>query len=104
MADSRRSVAVRLLLVGAAAMTAGGEGAAEPQGRRAPAPIISVRPIAWAEAGATVERFENALPPSLRDIPRAERPAQWPAWLANRRRELAARVAQGDVDSVVNLV
>jgi SAM-dependent methyltransferase len=85
-------------------MTAGGRGAAEPQGRRALAPIVSVRPIAWAEAGATVERFENALPPSLGDIPRAQRPARWAAWLAGRRQALAARVAQGDVDSVVNLV
>lgn len=51
-----------------------------------------------------VDRLEDALPPSLREIPRAERPARWTAWVSARRTALAARVAQGDVDSVVNLL
>ena len=46
----------------------------------------------------------DALPRSLADIPPAERPARWAGWLASRRQALAARVAQGDVDSVVNLL
>ena len=63
-----------------------------------------VRPIDWAEATPLVERLEQALPESLRAIPPSERPARWPGWLANRRKELAARVAQGDGDAVVNLL
>ena len=63
-----------------------------------------VRPIDWAEATPLVERLEQALPESLRAIPPSERPARWPGWLANRRKELAARVAQGDEDAVVNLL
>ena len=51
-----------------------------------------------------VARLEEALPPSLREIPESERPARWPAWLSAQRRALAVRVARGDVDSVVNLL
>jgi SAM-dependent methyltransferase len=46
----------------------------------------------------------DALPRSLAEIPPAQRPPQWPSWLAGQRQALAARVAQGDVDSVVNLL
>src|SRR5262249_1882774 len=38
------------------------------------------------------------------EIPPAERPARWPAWLAGQRQALTARIAQGEVDSVVNLL
>ena len=77
--------------------------AAAPQtARRGPA--VPVRPITWSEAMPIVDRLEEALPPSLREIPRSERPARWPAWLSAQRKALAVRVAQGDVDSVVNLL
>ena len=78
--------------------------AAGPQTRRTTADSPLVRPIDWAEATPFVERLEQALPESLRAITPSERPARWPGWLANRRKELAARVAQGDEDAVVNLL
>jgi hypothetical protein len=64
----------------------------------------SIRPTTWAEARPIVERLGGALPQSLAQIPPAERPARWPAWLAGQRKALTARIAQGDVDSVVNLL
>jgi hypothetical protein len=91
---------VAAAVVASVATTAG----ALPQTRLASAGSPPVRPIAWAEAASFVERLEQALPVSLRVIPPSERPARWPGWLANRRKELAARVAQGDEDSVVNLL
>jgi len=72
--------------------------------RRATVASPSIRPVTWAEARPIVERLEEGLPRSLAEIPPAQRPARWPAWLAGQRKALAARVAQGDVDSVVNLL
>ena len=104
MRDLRPSAALFLTIVIAAGLAGGGLGAADPRRQPLPAAVQPVRPITWSEASRTIDRFEAALPQSLRDIPRSERPAKWPAWLASRRQELAARVAQGDVDSVVNLL
>jgi SAM-dependent methyltransferase len=64
----------------------------------------SIRPTTWAEARPIVERLEGGLPRSLAEIPPAQRPARWPAWLAGQHEALTARIAQGDVDSVVNLL
>jgi hypothetical protein len=72
--------------------------------RRASVASPSIRPTTWAEARPIVQRLEDVLPRSLANIPASERPAQWPAWLARQRQALTARVAQGDVDSVVNLL
>jgi SAM-dependent methyltransferase len=78
--------------------------AAPSQSTTATAKATRVRPIAWSEARPIVERLGGALPTSLTQIPPAERPARWTGWLASRRQALAARLAQGDVDSVVNLL
>jgi hypothetical protein len=72
--------------------------------RRATIASPSIRPMTWAEARPIVERLENGLPRSLAEIPPTERPARWPAWLAGQRQALTARIAQGDADSVVNLL
>jgi hypothetical protein len=64
----------------------------------------SIRPTTWSEARPIVERLVDALPGSLAQIPAAERPARWDGWLAGQRKALTARIAQGDVDSVVNLL
>jgi SAM-dependent methyltransferase len=64
----------------------------------------SIRPTTWSEARPIVERLVDALPRSLAEIPAAERPSHWGGWLATRRQALAARIAQGDVDSIVNLL
>ena len=72
--------------------------------RRAAIASPSIRPTTWAEARPIVERLEGRLPRSLAEIPPAQRRARWPAWLAGQRKALTARIAQGDVDSVVNLL
>ena len=78
--------------------------AAGVQRRGAQTASPSIRPTTWSEARSTVERFVDVLPRSLAEIPPAERPSRWAGWLATRRQALVARVAQGDVDSVVNLL
>jgi SAM-dependent methyltransferase len=72
--------------------------------RRAAIASPSIRPTTWAEARPIVERLGDGLPRSLAEIPPAQRPARWPAWLAGQRQALTARIAEGDVDSVVNLL
>jgi len=78
--------------------------AAGVQRRGAQTASPSIRPTTWSEARSIVERLPDALPRSLAEIPPAERPSRWAGWLATRRQALVARVAQGDVDSVVNLL
>ena len=78
--------------------------AAGVQRRGAQTASASIRPTTWSEARSIVERLVDALPRSLAEIPPAERPSRWAGWLATRRQALVARVAQGDVDSVVNLL
>jgi hypothetical protein len=77
---------------------------------QAPAPaarppgLPAVARVTWAEAQPIVNRLEEALPESLRAIPPADREKRWPAWIDGQRRALESRIAQGDVDSVVNLM
>ena len=78
--------------------------AAEVQRRGAQVASPSIRPTTWSEARPIVERLVDALPRSFAEIPAAERPSHWGGWLATRRQALAARIAQGDVDSIVNLL
>ena len=71
---------------------------------RNPGPPAVTR-VTWAQAQPIVNRLEEALPESLRAIPAAERARKgWPEWIDGQRRALEARIAQGDVDSVVNLM
>src|SRR3954469_24137142 len=92
--------------LGLAAGVLQGIGALQAGQRQRPAasPLPLVRPTGWAEAQPLVERLHDALPQSLAEIAAAERPARWAAWLEVRRQSLASRIAQGDVDSVVNLL
>ena len=77
---------------------------------QAPAPAAqkpgppAVARVTWAQAQPIVNRLEEALPESLRAIPAAERGKRWPEWIDGQRRALEGRIAQGDVDSVVNLM
>jgi len=64
----------------------------------------AVARVTWAQAQPIVNRLEEALPESLRAIPAAERGKRWPEWIEGQRRTLEGRIAQGDVDSVVNLM
>jgi hypothetical protein len=60
--------------------------------------------VTWREVEPILRRLEHTAPPSLRHIPVAQRPARWPGWTAERKRLVADRVRQGDVDSVVHLL
>jgi hypothetical protein len=95
---TRSAAVVLALILAVSVLEAGGVQ------RRAAIGSPSIRPTTWAEARPIVERLEGGLPRSLAEIPFAQRPARWPAWLAGQRQALTARIAQGDVDSVVNLM
>lgn len=82
-----------IALCGAAIAARGGQAPARPP----------VRAVAWKEAEPIVQRLASALPATLRDIPAAERPARWPAWLASQKQAVLARVLRGEEDSLVNL-
>lgn len=64
----------------------------------------AILPTTWRDARPIVERLEDTLPESLRSIPRDQRESRWPQWIDGQRRALAARIARGDLDSVVNLL
>ncbi len=59
--------------------------------------------ISYAEAGGVVEALPNSLPAALKGRPSREIEQAWPAWVAQRDREIRARVDRGDQDSLVNL-
>jgi hypothetical protein len=103
MSDRTHSRAASAAIVLASALAISVLEAGELQ-RRAAVATPTIRPTTWAEARSIAERLEDRLPRSLAEIPPAERPAQWPTWLAGQRQALTSRIAQGDVDSVVNLL
>lgn len=63
-----------------------------------------VRAVSWNEAAPLVERLASVLPASLRDIPPDARPARWASWVTAERSSIAARIEQGEADSLVNLL
>lgn len=60
--------------------------------------------LSHADARPIVEALADILPPSLRAIAPAERGVRWAEWAQQRDQEIRARLAQGDEDSVVNLL
>jgi hypothetical protein len=64
---------------------------------------VTVRPTSWAEAQTATAHVADARPPSLLGAPAgvAER---WRAWTEAERASIAARIAAGNVDTVVNLL
>lgn len=95
---------VFLALGVAAAFVSAGATQKPSGGRSGGASPAQVRQTTWTEARPIVERLEDGLPKSLRAIPAADRPTQWSSWLQGQRRALESRIAQGDIDSVVNLL
>jgi hypothetical protein len=55
------------------------------------------------EAAAAIDTWRANLPQPLRGLSPAQLERRWPRWIRERDREIRARVAQGDQDSVVNL-
>ena len=55
------------------------------------------------DAAAAIDTWRASLPESLRGLSAGELERRWPRWIRDRDREIRARVAQGDEDSLVNL-
>ena len=65
----------------------------------------SVTPIPFADARQVLQVLrDELLPETLRVLTPAQREAQWAGWVTARDAAIRERVAQGDEDSVVNLV
>jgi hypothetical protein len=59
--------------------------------------------ISFDEARPVLEAVGAAVPPDFRGLSLTEMAAQWPRWVARHDREVRARLARGDDDSLVNL-
>ena len=93
-----------LFLLLSAALAPRGDIVASAQPAAGPSDDPAVVDVTWREVEPIVRRLEHTGPPSLRQIPEAQRPAQWQGWMVARKRVVSDRVRQGDVDSVVNLL
>lgn len=63
--------------------------------------------VAWPEAEILIAQYTEDLPTqlqALRAAPAEQRADLWNAWVVARRQAISARVAQGDEDSIVNLL
>jgi hypothetical protein len=93
-----------LFLLLAALIAPAGDIVASAQRADGPSDHPAVVDVTWREVEPILRRLEHTAPLSLREIPAAQRPTQWPGWMADRKRVLSDRVRQGDVDSVVHLL
>ena len=61
--------------------------------------------IPYSDAKPIFEALrEDFLPPELRELTPAQREAAWPGWVMQRDAAIRARVAEGDEDSIINLL
>lgn len=60
--------------------------------------------LTYDEAKPVLNELGEILPPELKDKRPDERAAIWPAWITRRDAEIRDRLAQGDEDSLVNLL
>ncbi len=60
--------------------------------------------ISFDDARQVVSTLAEILPGELRGKSEREIAAAWPAWVARRDREIRARLAQGDEDSLINFL
>ena len=63
---------------------------------------VSKAAMPFADAGPILEAFRAGLPGNLQDRTPSELQAAWPGWVARHDREIRARLARGDEDSIVN--
>lgn len=69
---------------------------------QSPAPRATYIP--YTQAQPIVEALDDVLPAELKNISGEKRAAAWPGWVKRRDAEIRARLAQGDEDSIVNLL
>jgi SAM-dependent methyltransferase len=67
-----------------------------------PQPLPTFLP--YAEARPIMEALADILPEELKVLSVEEREATWPGWVRRRNAEIRDRLAQGDEDSIVNLL
>ena len=96
------SLALGVVTMATTAAVSTGVSSQAPPARSSGLPAVTR--VTWVEAEPIVNRLEEALPESLRAVPAGDRAKRWPAWIDSQRRALEVRIAQGDVDSVVNLM
>lgn len=70
----------------------------------APAPAKAAVYIPYAEARPILEAMHDALPEPLKNAEAGTREALWPGWVAERDREIRARLARGAEDSIAHLM
>jgi hypothetical protein len=78
--------------------------AVRPEQHRTQASPPAARYITYDEARPIIEQLHEILPPDLQSAGPERLPSTWPAWVARRDQQIRARLAQGDEDSVVNLL
>ncbi|HEV2913922.1 MAG TPA: class I SAM-dependent methyltransferase [Pyrinomonadaceae bacterium] len=67
-------------------------------------PVRKATYIPFADARPILEVLDEILPAELKGKGADQQAALWPAWVARRDREIRARLAQGDEDSLVNFL
>src|SRR5437867_2993450 len=71
-----------------------------------PGPAVGTRTnIPHVDVKTTIDALQDdLLPTELKAKTSAERERMWPGWVTNRDRTICARAAQGDEDSIFNLL
>ena len=70
---------------------------------RLPAPAVApARLVRHDEAGPILTELAGTLPSELAALTAAQREKAWPGWVERHDREIRARLAQGDEDTIVN--
>src|SRR5205085_5270733 len=64
----------------------------------------AVQYVTYDQARTLLREFSDELPAELRDEPPAMLESAWPEYVKRRDRETRARLAQGEEDSLVNLL
>ena len=80
-----------LCIVGVPALQAG---ATNPHGRY----------ITYDESAPILNALREVLPSELRNAQAADLPAMWRRWVEHQDRDIRARLAEGDEDSVINFL
>jgi hypothetical protein len=66
------------------------------------AAIPPARFVRFNEILPIISELAGQLPPELENMPPAQRPTAWPAWIERHDRDVRARVEQGDEDTIIN--
>jgi hypothetical protein len=69
---------------------------------RAAAAVPPARFVRYGEVRPILTELARALPPELASLTPAQLEAAWPAWIDRHDRDIRARIAQGDEDTLVN--